>query len=587
VKHWTERFPGRLEAEEAAFCDTEGCDFELDRELFGQTRQVVFRGQLQRQGKDPVRLEIRYPGSFPYLRPEVFAPDLQLPRHQNPYQRNLCLLDRGTENWQPSKTGAWLVSQQVPYLLGLIERDDPEEMRREEAPQGEPASTYFGGTETTAVFIPEEMLHVPLEAKTGIARLAIGPPETGGAGLRACLARLELINKRGRSTEIARASAPLLERFNKTEFEARWTRLDAFPVGGDATAEELLAAARSVEGFKTPPAQQVPGGSLRIVGVVCKEEVRQDEFEDAWLFAVEATTTEHRNDKAFGVVRGERLSPEHLGERIPTLDGLQSKLVAIAGLGGFGAPIAFELARAQVGELRGLDHDFVASGTIVRWPVGIRAVGYNKSRFVSEWLAADYPFTSFRAFPHHIGQVIPSAQPGEEPDEVEVLTEFVNGAHVVVDATAEKGIQQLLAGLAHEEGIPQIYVWGTPGGFGGLVARVVPGETGCWRCLMLRLDDGSIPPPPFAENGTVQPRGCSDRTWTGASFDAQPMIAQAVRTICFTALHGRVTQDGKAQDVFRLAQQVDTAGELLAPDWTSFPLEPHPACGCSGEDKSS
>ena len=459
-------------------------------------------------------------------------------------------------------------------------------MRREEAPQGEPISTYFGRTDTTAVFVPEEMLRIPPDAKTGIARLSVGPLEAGDPGLRACLTRLEA-ERRGKREEIARAPSPLLERFSKTQFEARWVRIDTFPVGGDATADELLEAARKVQGFKMPPSQQAPGASLRIVGIVCREEVRQGEFEDAWLFAVEATVVEPEGRKGVRVVRGERLSPEHLRERIPSLSGLPGKAIALAGLGGFGAPIAFELARAQVGELRAMDYDFVEVGTIVRWPVGIRSVGHNKSRFVEAWLEADYPFTTVRGFPHQIGQVIAPDEPEERPDEVAVLSAFLDGADVLVDATAEAGIQQLLAGLADEQGIPQVYVWGTPGGFGGLVARVVPKETGCWHCLMLRLDDGTIPPPPFAENGTVQPRGCSDRTWTGSSFDAQPTVAQAVRTICFTALHGRVSGDGQAQDVFRLAQRVDTAGELLAPDWSSYPLKPHAACECFEEAKGS
>jgi molybdopterin/thiamine biosynthesis adenylyltransferase len=387
--------------------------------------------------------------------------------------------------------------------------------------------------------------------------------------------------------EVAHAPSALAERFTKTQFQARWVRIDAFPLEGDARGADLLDVARRVRGFKMPPVQQTAGAALRIVGIVCKEEVRQGEFEDAWLFAVEATVAKPQPTKGVYVVRGERLSCEHLRERIPSLGGLPSKAVALAGLGGFGAPIAFELARAQVGELRALDYDFVDAGTIVRWPVGVRAVGHQKSRFAAEWLSADYPFTKVRAFPHQIGQVITEDEREEGPDEVQVLTDFLDGANVLVDATAEKGIQQLLSGLADEEGIPQVYVWGTPGGLGSMVARVVPGETGCWRCLMLRLDDGSIPPPPFAENGTVQPRGCSDRTWTGSSFDAQPAIAQAVRTICFTALHGRVQGNGVTQDVFRLAQLVDTTGELLAPDWSSYPLEPHPACGCSGDDKSN
>jgi molybdopterin/thiamine biosynthesis adenylyltransferase len=316
------------------------------------------------------------------------------------------------------------------------------------------------------------------------------------------------------------------------------------------------------------------------VGVVCKEEVRQGEYEDSWLFAVEASVSHPQPDKQMIVVTGERLSPTDLGERIPTLAGLAEKTVALVGLGGFGAPIAFELARAQLGELRVLDDDYVEAGTIVRWPLGVRAVGHAKVDLIDAWLTQEYPFTKVVPFRHRVGHV-PAPDEPEGRFETEVLTEFFGSTSLVVDATAETGVQQLAAALADEARIPQVYAWGTEGGFGGMVARVVPGQTGCWRCLMLRIEDESIPAPPFAAGGTVQPRGCSAPTWTGSSFDALPTVAQAVRTICFTLLHGRVAGTRAPKDVFRLSQPLEVPGEVLAPQWDAYTLEPHPECGCS------
>src|SRR5687768_7477443 len=37
-----------------------------------------------------------YPDNYPYFRPEIFATNLDLPRHQNHLSKNLCLLQRPT-----------------------------------------------------------------------------------------------------------------------------------------------------------------------------------------------------------------------------------------------------------------------------------------------------------------------------------------------------------------------------------------------------------------------------------------------------------------------------------------------------------
>ena len=578
MRKWTVALPERLQVEVEAFDDTEGLDFALDKAELAATGVAVFRGTLTLDGRDPILLEVRYPDSFPYTRPEVFAPELHLDRHQNPYRHNLCLLERSTRQWSPSKTGAWLVSERVPKLLALLE-GDAEQMRREEAPQGEPASYYFRAHAGAVVLLPEQALTLPQDLRAGTIRLSTGNGEVQEPLLRAALTRVETNDGRGKST-VAAADGAFAERYGKTAYEGRWVRLDSFPDQG-GSAEHIFAAAREVPGFEMPPKQSVPGAQLRILGAVCKEEVRQSEYEDTWLFAIEMTTVQlTRQGKVklvqHYVARGDRLSAGDLAERIPGLAGLQSKTVALAGLGALGGPLAIELARAQVGELRILDDDVVEAGTIVRWPFGVGAVGHRKTAVLNTFIPNEYPYTRVRAFEQPIGFVPASAVEAPPQSEAEMLTDFLAGVDLLIEATAEIGVQQLLAALADEAGIPQVYVTATEGGWGGIVARVVPGQTGCWYCLQQRLDDHSIVPPPFAETGTVQPRGCSAPTWTGTSFDALPLIAQAARTATFTLLGGRAAEMPK--DVFVCAQRAEAPTELDAPEWTSHPLDLHPAC---------
>lgn len=587
MRRWYDEDPERLEREVAELQAGEFA-FERDKDYQRRTGLILMRGSYTRAGHDPVDLEVAYPDSFPYLRPEVFAPKLSLDRHQNPYRHNLCLLDRATRAWRPSCTAAQLIAEQGPKLLDRDAGGDPDAMRAGEVPQGEPASRYFTPLMGTVVFIPEAFLHLPEEHKSGRMRLTVGQPEAKERLVRGCLSVVEVSDEHGRKRNFDELKAPLATRFGQGSYNGSWVRLDKLPPGGSADANALLAAARQVEGCRAPEWQSAPlgGGKLRITGMVFREEVGQGIHEDGWLFAVETLAPPAKNAKGKPVVgrrnagpgryvvHGHRLTARDLTERIPTLRGLSEKTVALAGVGAMGAPLSFELARAQLGELRLLDHDIVDTGTVVRWPIGITAAGFHKLAVAESVLPQNWPFTAIRAFAHHVG-VVPGPDQELDRPEHEVVTEFLDGASIYVDATAEFGVSHLISRLADEAGIPQVYVWGTEGGWGGGVARVIPGQTGCWMCLRKHIEDKHIKPPPYAETGLMQPRGCGTLTWTGSSFDALAIVAQAARVICGTLLHGRVGDT--PSDVFICSQPPDD-GLATAPQWTPYELTRHPTC---------
>jgi len=276
------------------------------------------------------------------------------------------------------------------------------------------------------------------------------------------------------------------------------------------------------------------------------------------------------------LTRGERLAPADLAARIPAMAPLAGKRVALIGAGALGAPIALELVRAQLGELRILDFDLVEAGTIVRWPYGLSAVAAPKADFLAHVLSREYPFTKIVPFSRMLGGAPPVGEPAERQSDFDYLERMFDGVDLVIDASAEIGVQQFVAHLADERGIGQITVSATEGARGGLIARVMPGETGCWHCLQRELDDGTIPVPPHDEMGTVQPRGCATRTFTGTAFDLLPIVAQAVRTATTTLLDGR-----RGADIFVCS----LSGVDGAPQWTSHILERREDCvGCGLAD---
>jgi molybdopterin/thiamine biosynthesis adenylyltransferase len=567
MRTWTERYPGRLDYELKRFAER-GLDFDLDDQLLAEQGRVVLRGSIEYEGTE-IGLEVRYPDLYPFVRPEVVAPGLVLPRHQNPYGGNLCLLDRSTRAWKPSYDAAWLVAEKVPYLLALIDAGE-EAMRDAEAPQGEPQSSYFGGSAGgTAIFIPPPMRQLPAEATEGSGRIRAAAEQS----VRVRGAVVELVEKRRRKTHtLATADGIVQERFPGATVPFRWVRLEQLPDDNTPIAVlEAIDAARP--GFGSPPRERVAGGTVAISAAVFAEEVQQGLYEDAWLFVVQFQTDDGQAGRY--LVRGQRLGRSDLEVRLPGYVRLGESRVAIAGLGALGGDLSLELAKAGLGHLRGLDFDDVEVGNTSRWVAGLTAVGFPKAGFLSQRIHMEYPFTRFEAFPMLIGGSA-IAMEAREVSEIDLIDRFLEDVDLLIDATAEIGVQHALSANADERSLTQLYVSATEGAKGGIVARVVPGRGGCWMCLQLHIEDGSIELPGHAEPLTLQPQGCNSLTYTASSFDLLPVTAQAARVAASTLS----PTEGSAESV---AFVCSLEQNLTPPSWKTTALNPHPDCPrCGG-----
>jgi len=574
MRSWTERYADRFDYELAAF-EQRGLKFDLDRELLTEQGRVVLRGTLPRS-TGSVDLEVRYPDLFPFVRPEVFARNLTLKRHQNPYDGNLCLLDRSSRAWAPSDTGAWLVAERVPLLLDLIEDGDEAAMRAAEAPQGEPLSTYFPSAVSTVVFIPEAALDLPQEATIGSGRIAFGATEPPNVRLRGLLAELVEKKRNRKSRTLATADADLLERFGGARIAFRWVRLDG-PPDKNTPIALLEAINTAAPGFGSPPWETVAGGQIAVCAAVFAEEVRQGDFEDTWVFVVQMR--QNGGEGGRYIVHGDRISRADLSQRLPLYIGLDNATVAVSGLGALGSELTLELAKAMTKTIRGLDFDVVDVGTIVRWAGGLTAAGHLKTEYLRQRVAADYPYTKFDSFQLQIGASAFHRASNTE-SELDVIHEFLESADLIIEASAEIGIQQALSAAAEELGMRQLFVWATEGAQGGAVALVDPTQGGCWLCLQHHLDEGSIPLPAHDSPKTLQPRGCGNLTYRGAGFDLTPVVAQAVRVAA-----GVLSESSSIEgSTVHICSFPDRPGD--PPEWTTYPiLERHDCPVCAERQK--
>src|ERR1700722_8151652 len=140
MKPWWEIWPERL-------------DFELQRLQAAGVRIVkdhrdVKAGVVELELEHVIhghktKLIARYPAFFPYTRFELFAPELTLTHHQNPFLKNLCLLGRATTNWEVTDTLAEFISQRLPRVLEAAAESDKVTLRGVEEQQAEPISAYY------------------------------------------------------------------------------------------------------------------------------------------------------------------------------------------------------------------------------------------------------------------------------------------------------------------------------------------------------------------------------------------------------------------------------------------------------------
>lgn len=274
----------------------------------------------------------------------------------------------------------------------------------------------------------------------------------------------------------------------------------------------------------------------------------------------------------FYLARAGRAGPLDFAARVPLLRPLKDHRVALIGLGAIGAPSALEFARAGVGELRLLDGDIVEPGTTIRWPFGLDAAGRDKATVLANVITANYPYTTTLGIVHRIGAV-----DGLLSD-IEALSRALDGATLVLDATAEVGLQYLLSDLAAEAGIPYLCASSTAGAWGGVVARVrADGLHGCWSCLQRSLLDGRIAVPREDPAGFLQPSGCAAPTFTGAAFDLAEVALMGVRLAVSILCGGHPDAYPAIDWDVGVVTLRDADGNVLPPTWRTYTLR-HPDC---------
>ncbi len=573
MRPWFERDPDLLERELAAL-KAANIAFAVDD---AAKTAGVLRLSLQYPHKGgSVALTATYPDFFPFFRPDVVSDDMQLPRHQHPLGGGLCLIGRATSRWFAEDTLASLLTSQMPALLKLHATGDIEAVVAVEEKQGEPASDYYNaGSVLGSYILIDSEWSIPPGVTRGTLKIRCRIAERRG----------EPPIVQGYVAEVLGSDHAILAEWTGPEpagydvvRTAPWVRRDA-PILGDIT-KFVPALSKSERDHLENAKAWPPTRHVALAAVLFPEEVTHRAYADGWAMFQMMVDKRHRgqqrNYRAV-YVRTARAGRQDLAARMPAVAPLADKTVAIFGLGANGAPAAIELARAGVGKLILIDHDVVEPSTVRRWPVGWSAFGRLKVDVLKERIETDYPWTTVETESLKVGGV--DAPGGVRQGDR--LAEILGKVDLVFDATAEMGVNHLLSALTQGR-LPYVLANGTPGAWGGMVARFLPGDAACWMCLRHALygDRPTIDRPPADPAGETQPPGCAEPTFTGTAFDMQEIGLESVRVIAGVLAPGDYPSAAGNISVVKLRE----GGVRIAPVWSTVDLAVH--ADCPSHDRS-
>lgn len=273
---WWVRWPEVLSRETAAL-DEAGIPWERDETAFSKG---ILRLNLAVPTQDgTLQVHVVYPDEYPYFRFQVFAPGLDLPYHQNPFQRNLCLIGRRTHYWRTNDTAAALLTEQLQKLLISANAADAAAVADLEEHQAEPFSNYYA-YKPSMILVQSDWV-VGQEHQSG--SFSIGTVRSGEQlpHLLVRGAMLELRSDTG--TALYSASPSWRRAFSGKVVDGRWVRVSE-PIRQENENGFLDQLFELHPKLIHARANQVHDGWLRVWGVLFPEQTAHRVMGEGWVF---------------------------------------------------------------------------------------------------------------------------------------------------------------------------------------------------------------------------------------------------------------------------------------------------------------
>jgi ThiF family len=563
---WEQRAPGRFAWELRALEAVVGETLVADETALAQGVLVV---QFDWTVKDRrVALRAIYPDTYPRSRPIVLLCDpATFPRrHCGPVDGTLCLLGRDSRQWLQEWTLVELLEAQLDDALNDAGAEDE---------QGEPAEYWWNGFGLGNSYSLVDSQWSLGDATSGMMTVRCGfQPRPGSHEIHAVVTQV----RDAAGTAICSWQSALPNAVASSqlpEVTVPWVYVDDILLPGQRVASQL-AELKTRLTTKPRAFELSSATSAQLFAIAYRSELGFESQGLAWLFPIflgskKAIQSDHGK---LALLPTYRAGVTDLGSRVPSVQVLRDKTIAVIGIGALGAPVAADLARAGCRKLHLVDHDNVEPGNSIRWPLGASAWGVKKVAAMAQHITLEYPWTDVVPHSHAIGSFDGA---NFAKGDAALFDAILQNADLVVDATASYGVSTALSDQCVQKGVPLISLYASPPVQGGVVARFTP-QSGCPTCLEIAYYDGAIARAPgFGDDsGLQQPPGCAERTFTGSSFDLQELSLQAMRLITGTLQ----APEGAASSVVYTLSFSDAAHQI-APSWRVDELPKAARCSCN------
>lgn len=388
-------------------------------------------------------LKLVYPSFFPATAPRVLPREsIRLSNHQWGEGGELCLQIRA-DNWDPSFTGAMMVTSAYHLLSG--ERPAAEE--RAEVPSAHRISQAQSvRTETWRYLLSEGADAALQKINPGDAvELVLAEHSHGGHWL------IEPVRIGTEGLPLWETLAGVPDALPRRGYVVRLTQ--ALPSGIDQ--ERLVGLLEALELDGVLDAMNAAKGEFYVllVGKKLSKLVLSSSYGDRRTVA-----SYTRVDIP---AREQRLTSRY--------DGLAAKWVAIVGCGSMGSKVAASLARSGVGGFVLVDEQILNPDNLVRNDLDGLAVGMHKVDGLAARIKAINPAAKIDKRRIPLGGQ-------ESAASTDAALKMLARCDVIIEATADAAVFNLCAFVARTERKPM--VWGEilAGGIGGLIARSRPDQ---------------------------------------------------------------------------------------------------------------
>lgn len=528
---WWLRYPERLKNEVEHL---KTCGFKTTSDAAKINDNVVEISTSYLLGGREYCLRIVFPDLYPYFRPLVYCSDLTVPHHQNPFDGNLCLLGRNSDNWHPEQYIADVIAEQLPKLLDS-ERVVSAGGKPEEEFQAEPWTEYLA---------PNFEFRITWDTNINVPAGSIGKLElTYTPHTDVYKAYVSHIASNGQELFTATQS-PIPEAKSKTSIP--YIRLNTVP---PQDLEELVPIVQGALGKYEPQGlvRRLTGRTQGTLLAVFYPEETAHRQDGIGLVFVLFARSKSGNVMAH-YIKAYRSGSTSIWTRMGPYGDIYKNKVLLVGFGSLGSAVATNLCKLGVREITIVDRDILEPGNTTRHYLGFRYFGMDKVAAAADALSAAYPYTTIKPLSYKLGDAGAMVNSKTE----EFLAELSN-SDVIVDCSAERAVQHLLSDEAWQQNKRYFLVETYPGVLGGFIGLVEPGHGPCYYCFLNGLATGAIAPPPVLSEGTVQPPGCGEPAFVGTPFDAETIADAAVRLIFGSLASGAGRYPRPAGTFYRVA----------------------------------